>query len=192
MAAHALADAQVDDRHVVDGLAVEHEHRVGELEVGDRRLQRRARPARGAASSGSAPPARESRSGESRPSRSRRCRRKPSSLVVSPPTMRADAAAWRASSAAAASSSARSQRDRAQLAAVAHHRLRDALVDVDRPGRRSGPCRTASRRRPRRCRAPSTRRTRSSRTVKVTLHCAGHSVQTEPEPSMSHGRARKR
>ena len=42
VAAHALADAQVDDRHVVDGLAVEHEDGVGELEVGHRRLQRRA------------------------------------------------------------------------------------------------------------------------------------------------------
>ena len=41
MAAHALADAQVEDRHVVDGLAVEHEDGVGELEVGDRRLRGR-------------------------------------------------------------------------------------------------------------------------------------------------------
>ncbi len=32
----------------------------------------------------------------------------------------------------------------------------------------------------------------TSRTVRVTLHWPGHSAQTEPEPSMSHGRARKR
>ena len=36
VAAHALADAQVEDRHVVDGLGVEHEDGVGELEVGRR------------------------------------------------------------------------------------------------------------------------------------------------------------
>ncbi len=40
VAAHALADPQVEDRRVVDGVAVEHEHGVGELEVRDRRLQR--------------------------------------------------------------------------------------------------------------------------------------------------------
>jgi hypothetical protein len=32
----------------------------------------------------------------------------------------------------------------------------------------------------------------SSRTVSFTLHCEGQSVQTVPESSMSHGRARKR
>jgi hypothetical protein len=32
----------------------------------------------------------------------------------------------------------------------------------------------------------------SSRTVKVTLHWLGQSVQIDPAPSMSHGRARKR
>src|SRR5436190_5133597 len=37
-----------------------------------------------------------------------------------------------------------------------------------------------------------TRLTPSSRTVKRTLHCDGHSVQIEPASSMSHGRARKR
>ena len=42
VAAHALADAQVEDRGVVDRLAVEHEHGVGELEVGHRRLQARS------------------------------------------------------------------------------------------------------------------------------------------------------
>ena len=41
VAAHALADAQVPDRRVVDRVAVEEQHRVGELEVGHRRLQRR-------------------------------------------------------------------------------------------------------------------------------------------------------
>ena len=91
VAAHALADAQVDDRHVVDGLAVEHEDGVGELEVGDRRLRggraQRAVQRRAAAS----PPARESRSGEPRPSRIRRCRRKPSSLVRLAAGDRADA-----------------------------------------------------------------------------------------------------
>ena len=39
VAAHALADAQVEDRHVVDRLAVEDEDGVGELEVGHRRLR---------------------------------------------------------------------------------------------------------------------------------------------------------
>ena len=38
----------------------------------------------------------------------------------------------------------------------------------------------------------STRITRSSRTVNLTLHCEGQSVQTEPASSMSQGRARKR
>ena len=38
----------------------------------------------------------------------------------------------------------------------------------------------------------STRRTLSSRTVNLTLHWLGHSVQTEPASSMSQGRARKR
>ena len=85
VAAHALADAQVEDRRVVDRLGVEHEHGVGELEVGDRRLQPRARRARACSSRGSVPPARESRSAEPSASRSRRCRRKPSSFVVSPP-----------------------------------------------------------------------------------------------------------
>ena len=37
-----------------------------------------------------------------------------------------------------------------------------------------------------------TRATFSSRTVNITLHCDGQSVQTEPASSMSHGRARKR
>ena len=32
----------------------------------------------------------------------------------------------------------------------------------------------------------------SSRTVKLTLHCDGQSVHSDPAPSMSHGRARKR
>ena len=40
MAAHALADPQVEDRGVVDGVAVEHEHRVRVLEVGHGGLQR--------------------------------------------------------------------------------------------------------------------------------------------------------
>ena len=40
VAAHALAQAQVEDRHVLERVGVEHEHRVGELEVGDLRLQR--------------------------------------------------------------------------------------------------------------------------------------------------------
>jgi hypothetical protein len=38
----------------------------------------------------------------------------------------------------------------------------------------------------------STRIARSSRTVMLTLHCAGHIVHTEPESSTSQGRARKR
>ena len=51
MAAHALADPQVEDRGVVDRVAVEHEHRVRVLEVGHGGLQRgvgeRARQPRG-------------------------------------------------------------------------------------------------------------------------------------------------
>ena len=39
MAAHALAQAQVEDRRVVQRLGVEHEHRVGELQVAGARLQ---------------------------------------------------------------------------------------------------------------------------------------------------------
>ena len=42
VAPDALADPQVDDRHVVDRLAVEDEDGVRELDVGDRRLHRRA------------------------------------------------------------------------------------------------------------------------------------------------------
>ena len=38
----------------------------------------------------------------------------------------------------------------------------------------------------------STRWTRSSRTVNLTLHWLGQSVQIEPASSMSQGRARKR
>ena len=38
----------------------------------------------------------------------------------------------------------------------------------------------------------STRSTRSSRTVNLTLHWLGQSVQIEPESSISQGRARKR
>ena len=38
----------------------------------------------------------------------------------------------------------------------------------------------------------STRSTRSSRTVNLTLHWLGQSVQIEPASSMSQGRARKR
>ena len=41
--AHALADPQVEDRRVVDRLGAEHEHGVRELEVRDGRLQRRRR-----------------------------------------------------------------------------------------------------------------------------------------------------
>ena len=120
------------DRHVVDRLAVEHEHGVGELEVGDRRLQRRGCASAACSSRGRRPAARASRGAASRaPSRMRRCSRKPSSFVVSPPASAPTRPLRAAQRAAAASSSARSQLDRAQLAAVAHQRLRDALVDVD-------------------------------------------------------------
>ncbi len=41
VAAHALAQAKVQDRGVVDGIRGQHEHRVGELEVRDPGLQAR-------------------------------------------------------------------------------------------------------------------------------------------------------
>ena len=104
--AHALADAQVEDRRVVDGLAVEHEDGVGELEVGDRRLQRRAAERGVQRRAAARRRARESRCGEPSASRMRRWSSKPSSFVVSPPAS-APTRRPRAPSAPAAASSAR-------------------------------------------------------------------------------------
>ena len=55
VAADALADAQVEDRRVVDRLAVEHQHGVGELEVGDARPGAPGSSRRAGAPSGRAP-----------------------------------------------------------------------------------------------------------------------------------------
>ena len=74
----------------------------------------------------------------------------------------------------------------------AQPRRRHPLLGARTSRTRSGPCRRASRRRRRGCRGRSTRFTCSSRTVKLTLHWLGQSVQTEPACSMSQGRARKR
>ena len=178
VAAHALADAQVEDRRVVDGLAVEHQHGVGELEVGDGRLQRRVARARAAARAAGAPPARESMCGEPSASRIRRCEQE--ALLVGRRRRRRARrrAPRRARSARGGLVERPLPRDRAQLAAVAHQRLGDRAPRRGWPGRRSGPCRTASRRRPRRGRA----RARAARArrgpCRSTLHCAGHSVQT--------------
>ncbi len=128
VAAHALADAQVDDRHVVDRLGVEHQHRVGELEVGHRGLQ--ARVADGHAA--------------------RRARRARAGVQVrGVQALAHDALQQEALLVGGAGAGQRADRalgaterlggllqralpgDGAQLAAVADHRRGDALVDVD-------------------------------------------------------------
>ena len=109
VAAHALAQAQVEDRRVVDGLGVEHQHGVGELEVARRAPAARARRARAAAPSGSAPARRESRCGE--PSALAHQAREQQALLVGRSARRRARRAARAGarSPAAASLSARSQ-----------------------------------------------------------------------------------
>ena len=191
VAAHALAQAQVEDRHVVDRLGVDHEHGVRELEVGDRRLQRRLGE-RAVQLERQCARARESRCGSRGP-------RAAGARAGSPPRWsprrrRARRCCSRARREAGGGLLQRAlPGDRAQLAAVAHQRLGvHALVDVGATGRRSGPYRRASRRRPRLCSRASTRSDALVAHGELTLHCAGHSVQTEPASSMSHGRARKR
>ncbi len=85
VAAHALAQAQVEDRRVRDRLAVEHEHGVGELEVADtvacrRGLAERAVQLQRQRAAGARVEVRRAE----RPSRIRRASRKPSSLVAPP------------------------------------------------------------------------------------------------------------
>ena len=139
---------------------------------------------------GRRPEARESRCGESTPSRMRRWRRKPSSFVVPSPASAPTRPCMRPRAPAAAS------RARSQLTGASSPPSRSigwvmrssTWIDwyAKRPRSQSHPSSTSSWSRER------TRRTRSSRTVSSTLHWPGQSAQTEPEPSMSHGRARKR
>ena len=110
VAAHALAQAQVEDRRVVDGLGVEHEHDVGELEVGGAAPAARARRARDAARAAAHPPRRESMCGE--PSALAQQPREQQALLVGalpPPASAPVAAPARAAAPLAACSSARSQ-----------------------------------------------------------------------------------
>ena len=74
-AADALADAQVEHRRVVDRVAVEHEHGVGELEVGHGGLQRRVGQRAAQRRPAARRRRREARWPEPRPSRKSACRR---------------------------------------------------------------------------------------------------------------------
>ena len=144
----ALADAQVPDRRLVDRVAVQQQDRVGELEVGDGRLQARATHSA----------AREvGPRGEQRRPELRRgtaaASRNASSLVVSPPAMAAAFGPAFLSAAAAALSGLLPGGRHAGSTPSRDHRRDDALVGVRVTGTRSGPCRTASRRRPPRGRA---------------------------------------
>ena len=192
VAAARLAHAQVEDRRLVDELGVEHEHGAGVVDVGHAARSGPAARATRACSGSSTPLGRESMCGEPSTSRIRRWSRKPSSFVVSPPASAA-VAAPAFSSAAAASSSARSHEASRSAAAVADERLRDPLGRVDRLVAEAALVAQPAVVDLRRCRARSRAATlASSRTVNSTLHWLGQSVQTEPESSMSHGRARKR
>ncbi len=107
VAAHALAQPQIEDRRVVDRVGREHQHGVGELEVADPGLQRRGAERtvqlerQGAAAAGV-----QVRGGE--PSRISRASRWPSSLVAWPPAIAAARSPARRRP-SAASVSARSQ-----------------------------------------------------------------------------------
>ena len=188
VAAHALADAQVEDRRVVDGVAVEHEHRVRELEVRHGGLQRgvgeRAAPAR----RGSSPPGRQASCAEPRPSRNSRCSRKASSLVVSPPA----SAAARPPAFFSARGGVLERllpRRRHQAAALAHERLGDAVVDVDGlVGEASLVAQPAVVHLGVIARHHAHHAVVADGQLDVALGRA--EVQTVPAPSMSHGRAR--
>ncbi len=191
VAAHALADPQVEDRRVVERLGAEHQHGVGELEVGD------ASPA--------APGAASARASSSRPGRAGA---RVDVVGVEPLAQQPAeqegllvgrlAADERGGAAAVAGDRGRRPRaPRPSEAAAARRASRtsgvgDALVDVDRLVGEAALVAEPAVVDARVLVRASTRRTLSSRTVNSTLHCDGQSVQMPPAPSMSHGRARKR
>ena len=123
VAAHALADAQVEDRRVVDRVALEQHDGVGELEVGDASPAAPGSASARATSSGSSPPGREARWPEPRPSRNSCASRNASSLVVSPAGQRGGAAAGLLERAAGGVERLLPARGH-QLVALAHERLR--------------------------------------------------------------------
>ena len=85
VAAHALADPQVPDRRLVDRVAVDQQHGVGELEVGHASPAASGRPARAARRAAARRRCGALRWFEPRSSRSSDWRRNASSLVVVPP-----------------------------------------------------------------------------------------------------------
>ncbi len=119
LAAHALAQAQVEDRRVVDRLGVEHEHGVGELEVAEPSPAARGSPSARCSSSGSVPARRESTCGRAE-ALAHQTREQQALLVGGLPA--GDRAGLRAG-ARQAGGGLRERAlpgDRAQLAAVAH------------------------------------------------------------------------
>ena len=176
--AHALAQPQVEDRRVVDRVALEHEHGVGELQVGHARLQRgpgqRARQIRVELARGDARPGEPTRgprgtgAGGGRPPRSW-CRRPPAPRPCRPP-WRAPSPRGRAPSPSSPASAARPRAPAARRSA-----RRRAWT-----GRRSGPCRTASRRRRPRCRARA--RASRGRRAPSARRCTGPRSTCRPCP----------
>jgi hypothetical protein len=129
VAAHALADAQVEDRHIVDRLGVEHEDGMGELEVGDLGLQARVgdRLQRLAGDRGAL---------GVQVRRAERLAHDPlqeEALLVrrAGAGQRGGAAVARAAEGLGGLLERAVPLDGAQLAAVADHRRRDAVVDVE-------------------------------------------------------------
>ncbi len=128
MAAHALADAQIEDRDVPHGLGVDHEHGVGELQVGDGGLQlgigHAMQVARIQAGKGVDVLAAKALAHEA-------CEQQALLVGAGPADERGGTPA-RAAQAGGGLRQRALPGDGAQLPAVAHKRLGDALVDVDR------------------------------------------------------------
>ena len=130
VAPHALADAQLEDRRRIDRLAVEHEHGVRELEIGD---------ARGERGSGECAPLLERHgAGRARVQVRRgehvaqQAAEQEALLVARPRAGERRGARSGAAQAAGGLGERPLPADGAKLAAVADHRRGDALVDVDR------------------------------------------------------------